>query len=68
VVMEAVIAMDKMTTDDVNDVNAAFVGKTIKSISVYCNQWTFNFTDGTTVDVDTEHKGQGLYGPVLLVH
>lgn len=37
-------------------INAAFVGKTIASVDTSCvNQWTFNFTDGTSqaVEVDT---------------
>lgn len=55
-----------MTAQKKKIVNLAFVGKTVKSIDTSsANCWIFHFTDGTSVLVDTEAKGHGLYGPVV---
>ena len=46
--------------------NKAFKGKTVKSIDAFAiNSVTFFFTDGTSVDLDTENVGYGIYGVVV---
>lgn len=43
-----------------------FAGKTIKHVDTRaCNVWTFHFTDGTKLAIETEHIGHGLYGMVV---
>lgn len=64
--IRALMEIDMALTDDSNDVNAAFVGRTIRHIDTQnINQWTFTFVDGGKVSVDTVNKG-AFYGPVLV--
>jgi len=64
--IKATMEIDMALTDDSNDVNAAFVGRTIRHIDTQSiNQWTFTFTDGDKVSIDTVNKG-AFYGPVLV--
>ena len=65
--IKAIMEIDMGITDDQNDVNAAFVGRTIRHIETnHINQWTFTFTDGDKVSIDTVNKGV-FYGPVLVL-
>lgn len=41
-------------------------GKTILRVDTKSvNVWFFFFTDGTSIAIDTEAKGHGIYGPVF---
>lgn len=54
-------------TDDYHDVNGAFAGRTIRHVDTSnINQWTFTFTDGEQLSIDTINKG-AFYGPVLVL-
>ena len=52
-----------MNQERIDKGNKIFVGKTIKSIDVKSiNSVTLFFTDGTSVILETEAFGSGLYG------
>lgn len=45
------------------DVYEKIVGKTIASVDSSCaNVTIFTFTDGSRLDLETEHVGCGIYG------
>jgi hypothetical protein len=49
-------------------VTSQFKGKTIKRVdsTTVCNMWTFHFTDGTKIGVETEGIGMGLWGLTIV--
>lgn len=54
-----------MTQQGIQKTMNEFVGKTIKEVVANsANMWTFKFTDGTFVSIETEYFGHGIYGIV----
>ena len=49
------------------EINNQFCGKTVRDVEILgLNSWTFHFTDGSSVTIDTFAMGHGIYGPDLV--
>jgi len=49
------------------EINSLFSGKTVDKVEILgLNSWSFHFTDGSQVTIDTFAMGHGFHGPDVI--